>query len=88
MTLSWLVIAVATITVASIAVLLLRRRFAVITVVGQSMWPALTAGNRVLVHRAGLARLRCGQVVVVERPSLAGRRPARTSRRIGSAWTH
>lgn len=82
---SWLAIGVTA--VAAGAVLLLRRRFAVVTVVGPSMWPAFTAGDRVLVHRARLAKLRRGQVVVVEHPSLAGRRQPRMSRHVsGAAW--
>lgn len=80
---SWLAIGVTA--VAAGAVLLLRRRFAVVTVVGPSMRPAFTAGDRVLVHRARLAKLHRGQVVVVEHPSLAGRRRPRTSRRVSDA---
>lgn len=87
MTLSWLVIAVAAVTAAAVAVVLLRRRFAVVTVVGPSMRPALTTGDRVLVHRARLPRLRRGQVVVVEHPSQAGKRQAHRPRRVsGEAW--
>jgi signal peptidase I len=84
---SWLAIGVTAVAAAAGAVLLLRRRFAVVTVVGPSMWPAFTAGDRVLVHRARLAKLRRGQVIVVEHPSLAGRRQPGTSRRVsGEAW--
>ncbi|HEX4063721.1 MAG TPA: signal peptidase I [Streptosporangiaceae bacterium] len=85
MPLSRLALAVTAVTVAAGAVLLLRRRFAVVTVVGPSMRPAFSAGDRVLVHRARLAKLHRGQVVVVEHPGLAGRRRPRPSRRVGDA---
>lgn len=85
MTLSWLAIAVTAVTIATAAVWLLRRRFAVVTVVGQSMQPAFTAGDRVLVHRARPAELRSGQVIVLGQPSPAGRRQSRTSRRVSDA---
>ncbi len=82
--LSWLAIAV---TIAAAAVWLLRRRFAVVTVVGQSMQPAFTAGDRVLVHRARLAEVRRGQVVVLGHPGRAGRRRPRASLRVSdAAW--
>jgi signal peptidase I len=76
-------IAVTAVTAAAGAVVLLRRRFAVVTVVGPSMRPAFTAGDRVLVHRARPAKLHRGQVVVVEHPSLAGRRPPRRVSKAG-----
>jgi signal peptidase I len=41
-----------------------RRNLVVITVVGTSMRPAIEPGDRVLVRRAGIARLRRGQLVV------------------------
>jgi signal peptidase I len=46
----------------------LRRRFALVTVIGPSMQPALTAGDRVLVRRARISDLRAGQIVVFEKP--------------------
>lgn len=50
----------------------LRRRFLVVTVAGESMWPAFTDGDRVLVRPAQLSGLRQGQVVVVEKPANDG----------------
>ncbi|NUS17219.1 MAG: hypothetical protein HOY69_38460 [Streptomyces sp.] len=47
---------------------LLRRMFAVVVVVGPSMEPAFHAGDRLLVRRAGLSRVRVGDVVVVRTP--------------------
>lgn len=41
-----------------------RRRFVVVTVIGQSMAPTLAHGDRVLVRRMPLARARAGDVVV------------------------
>ena len=67
----------------------LRRRFAVITVDGLSMVPALDHGDRLLVARRSAARIQAGQIVVVERPDphtgwrTTGRRPRRVQ---GSAW--
>lgn len=46
----------------------LRTRFLVVTVQGQSMAPTLQGGDRLLVRRHRLGRLRSGQVVVVDRP--------------------
>ena len=53
---------------AMLGVLLVRHRLAVVEVTGRSMEPALSSGDRVLVRRAGVSRLRPGMVVVVERP--------------------
>ncbi len=53
---------------AAAGTLLVRRRFVVVTVEGLSMLPTLAAGDRVLVRRAGLGRLRPGQVVVAQAP--------------------
>jgi len=50
----------------------LRRRIAVVTVVGESMLPTFAAGDRVMVRRAGLGEIRPGVVVVVEKPSANG----------------
>ncbi|EXG82761.1 S26 family signal peptidase [Cryptosporangium arvum] len=41
-----------------------RRRYVVVTVLGESMVPTFAHGDRVLVRRAPLARTRTGQVVV------------------------
>jgi signal peptidase I len=57
-----------------LAVLALRRGFALVTVTGDSMMPTLAPGDRVLVRRARLGRLRTGQVVVVEAPGADGYR--------------
>jgi signal peptidase I len=46
-----------------------RRRLVVVTVEGSSMEPGLSAGDRVLVHRRRLARVRRGDIVVLEPPS-------------------
>jgi signal peptidase I len=51
----------------------LRRKLAVVTVVGDSMWPTYTSGDRVLVRRVQLGDLRNGLVVVVEKPTADGR---------------
>jgi signal peptidase I len=55
---------------ATVAVLAdaLRRRIAIVAVVGPSMQPTLTAGDRVLVRRATIGELRTGQIVVFEKP--------------------
>ncbi|MFI5960139.1 S26 family signal peptidase [Cryptosporangium sp. NPDC051539] len=42
----------------------LRRRFVIVTVIGQSMTPTFAHGDRVLVRRVRLARARTGDVVV------------------------
>jgi signal peptidase I len=52
----------------ALTVMQLRRRAAVVTVDGESMWPTFNPGDRVLVRRTGADRLRRGQVVVVEQP--------------------
>lgn len=69
MRLSWPLIAVGTGAVAALAALSVRRRFAVVTVSGESMLPAFVSGDRVLVRRVRLAELRRGQVVVVRWPN-------------------
>src|SRR5690606_32997626 len=58
---------------AAAAVLGLRRTLVVVEVFGQSMAPTLRQGDRVLVRRRGLERLRCGDVVVFAPPYLPGR---------------
>jgi signal peptidase I len=50
----------------------LRSRLTLVTVTGDSMWPALVPGDQVLVRRVRLGRIRPGQVVVVEAPAPAG----------------
>jgi signal peptidase I len=45
-----------------------RRSLAVVTVLGPSMAPAFSDGDRVLVRRKSLSRIRRGEVVLVERP--------------------
>jgi signal peptidase I len=45
-----------------------RRRLVLVTVDGSSMEPALYPGDRVLVRRRGLARVRRGDIVVLEPP--------------------
>ncbi|WP_200926664.1 S26 family signal peptidase [Sphaerimonospora mesophila] len=54
----------------------LRRRLAVITVEGRSMEPALRSGDRVLVRRVPLGRVRRGDIVVIAQPEPAPRHPA------------
>jgi len=49
--------------------LVLRRTFLVVTVHGASMEPSLSSGDRVLVRRARLRRIRRGAMVVVTLPA-------------------
>jgi signal peptidase I len=60
--------ATAGLAVAVLGVLLVRRRLAVVEVAGPSMKPALSSGDRVLVRRVGMSKLKPGLIVVVERP--------------------
>ncbi|HEV2374733.1 MAG TPA: S26 family signal peptidase [Streptosporangiaceae bacterium] len=53
---------------AALAVVLVRRRFTLVTVRGDSMLPVLADGDRVLVRRARLDQVRRRQVVVVQTP--------------------
>jgi signal peptidase I len=55
----------------------LRQRFAIITVTGDSMMPALAPGDRVLIRRISTGQVRRGQIAVVEMPGPDGRWPAR-----------
>jgi len=78
----WAVVAAVPV-VAAIAtgMLALRRRLAVVAVIGPSMQPTLAPGDRVLVRRTGLSDIRTGQIVVIEKPREDGvwaarRRPA------------
>jgi len=45
-----------------------RRSLAVVTVSGDSMAPTYSDGDRVLVRRKSLSRVRRGEIVMVERP--------------------
>lgn len=63
--------AVACVAVIAIAVLVIRRFFLIATVVGHSMRPTLSPGDRLLVRRRGLRFVRRGDLVV-----LAHRPPA------------
>lgn len=70
--------AAATIAGAATLVAWLRHHFVVIDVYGPSMQPTLYAGDRVLVRRRPLRRIRAGDVVVIENlgPSRTSRHPA------------
>ena len=75
-------VAVAAGLVLAAGVCLLRRRLAVVAVIGPSMQPTLVAGDRVLARRVGPGDVRAGQIVVIEKPGddgawPAGHRPAR-----------
>ena len=58
---------------AVLVVVILRRRFVVVRVLGVSMQPVLTDGQRVLVRRAGLAAVRHGDLVVFPLSSIRAR---------------
>jgi signal peptidase I len=60
---------------AATAAAFVRHRYTVVTVQGVSMKPTLHDGDRVLVRRTPLARVRSGQIVVVERPPPPAGRP-------------
>lgn len=49
-----------------------RGRFLLVTVSGTSMQPSLRPGDRLLVRRTGLRRLRVGQVAVLRPPTTPG----------------
>jgi signal peptidase I len=51
-----------------------RWRYSIVTVRGQSMEPALRDGDRVLVRRCGVGKLRTGQLVVFREPDPDGLR--------------
>lgn len=59
---------------------LLRRRVLVVTVDGESMLPSYRPGDRLLVRRAALARVRRGDVVVLRAPGLSRPLPVPPSR--------
>lgn len=50
----------------------LRRTLTVVTISGESMQPTYSDGDRVLVRRVRLDKLRNGQVVVIEKPDWDG----------------
>lgn len=63
----WLVIAAAVIAGGTaLTALRLRHRYLVVTVHGRSMEPALHDGDRVLVRREPLDRVRIGDIVVID----------------------
>lgn len=68
---AWLAAAVAT-AAAAVGVYMLRRRIAVVSVIGQSMQPTLAPGDRVLVRRASIGEIRVGQIIVIEKPGGGG----------------
>ena len=68
----WPPVAAAGALLAGSAALAAREMFALVTVTGDSMWPVLKPGDRVLVRRARLGRLRPGHVVVLESPGSGG----------------
>jgi signal peptidase I len=67
--------------VAAVGVHVLRRRLAVVAVIGLSMQPTLVPGDRVLVRRVGIGDIRAGQIVVIEKPGDDGVWPAEPRRR-------
>jgi signal peptidase I len=69
-------VSLAVVLISLLVILLVRRRILIVTVDGDSMWPSFAPGDRVLVRRTMPARLRPGQVVVVELPDEDGRWPA------------
>ncbi|MFE3876920.1 S26 family signal peptidase [Kitasatospora sp. NPDC059146] len=69
----FLVLALAGLAAAAAGLVLLRTALSVVVVAGPSMSPALRPGQRVLVLRRGLARLRAGRIVVVAPAGLAAR---------------
>jgi signal peptidase I len=67
--------------VAAVLVLLaqaawIRRTFVVVTVAGRSMAPTFEPGDRVLARRAGLGRVKTGDVVIVGPAAGAALEPA------------
>src|SRR4051812_25050609 len=64
--------AVATAVLVGVAALVLRALLVVVTVRGASMEPALHSGDRILVRRTPLKRVRRGQMVVFRLPEHAG----------------
>jgi signal peptidase I len=70
------------------AALWARLRLVIVTVDGSSMEPTLFPGDRVLVHRRGLAWVRRGQIVVLEPPMREDVRHGapRTATRSATEW--
>lgn len=64
----WSFLAVCPLVVFMVAIVAARRRFVVVEVVGISMSPALSPGERVLVRRSAKRRVHAGTVVVLPRP--------------------
>ncbi len=75
-----LLLAVIGVTVLALAGLT-RRRFAIVTVVGESMLPTLASGDKVLMRRARISQLAVGAIVVIEKPVADGRWSAQPRRR-------
>jgi len=73
------VLAGVVIVVPVIALVLLRRRIVIVTVRGESMMPTYATGDRVLVRRTRLDRVRPGDVVVIEEPDANGAWPSHGS---------
>jgi signal peptidase I len=59
---------IGTVAAATLALLVLRRCFVVVTVTGESMAPALMPGDRLLVRRKATHGLRVGLIVVFGQP--------------------
>jgi signal peptidase I len=72
-----LIAVTATLAIAIAALAALRWRYAIVTVAGESMEPALRDGDRVLVRRCGVGKLRAGQLVVFREPDPYGLLPRR-----------
>jgi signal peptidase I len=64
----WVTAAVIPLAVCALAAMLARQRFAVVTVAGVSMSPALRPGDRVLVRWHRRARIRVGDILVFRDP--------------------
>lgn len=71
---SYLIIA-AVLLAAGAAIGWLRWRLRIVTVSGESMWPTLAPGDRLLVRRIPLARVRTGDIVVIQHPERSNLRP-------------
>ena len=63
-----------------------RHRLVLVTVMGSSMEPTLFSGDRVLVHRRGLAGVRRGQLVVLEPPLPDGVHLVDPASRVRHRW--
>lgn len=76
-----LIVVTAMLAIAIVMLAALRWRYAIVTVQGESMEPALLDGDQVLVRRCGVGKLRTDQLVVFREPDPDGllprRRPAR-----------